>query len=66
VSIVDQNVTALERAFQLAKSGNIATLDALKHQLKTEGYSVATVTGKALTMQLRAIIHASQRAEKPC
>jgi hypothetical protein len=60
VSVVDQNVTALERAFQLAKSGNVATVDALKNQLKTEGYSVATVTGKALTRQLRALIHASQ------
>jgi hypothetical protein len=54
---VDQNVTALERAFQLAKSGNVATMDALKHQLKTEGYSVTTITGKALTRQLRALIH---------
>jgi hypothetical protein len=45
VSIVDQNITALERAFQLAKSGNVATIDAIRHQLKAEGYSVATVTG---------------------
>jgi hypothetical protein len=63
---MDQNVTAPERAFQLAKSGNVATLDALKHQLKAEGYPVATVTGKALTRQLRALIHASQKPENPC
>jgi hypothetical protein len=61
---VDQNVTALERAFQLAKSGNVATMDALKHQLKTEGYSVTTITGKALTRQLRALIHGSQKPEQ--
>jgi hypothetical protein len=61
VSIVDQNITALERAFQLAKSGNVATIDAIRHQLKAEGYSVATVTGNTLTRQLRALIHASQK-----
>jgi hypothetical protein len=66
VSVVDQYVTALERAFQLAKSGNFATMDALKHQLRTEGYSDATVTGKALTRQLRALIHASQKPEQTC
>jgi hypothetical protein len=66
VSGMDQDVTALERAFQLAKSGNVATMDALKHPLKTEGYSVVTVTGKALTRQLRALIHASQKPEQTC
>jgi hypothetical protein len=63
---MDQNVTALERAFQVAKSGNVATLDALKHQLRTEGYSDATVTGKALTRQLRDLIDASQKPEQTC
>jgi transketolase N-terminal domain/subunit len=58
-----QNVTALERAFQLAKSGNVATMDALKNQLKAEGYSVATVTGKALTRQLRSLINAAKGPE---
>jgi hypothetical protein len=43
-----------------------ASMDALKHQLKTEGYSVATVTGKTLTRQLRALIHASQKREQAC
>jgi hypothetical protein len=66
VSVVDHNVTALERAFQLAKSGNIATMDALKYQLKREGYSVAMVTGNLLTRQLRALIHASQKPEQSC
>ena len=63
---MDQDVTALERAFQLAKSGNVATMEALKRQLKTEGYSVATVTGNVLSRQLRALIHASQKPENPC
>jgi hypothetical protein len=60
---VDPNATALERAFQLAKSGNVATVSALKERLKAEGYSDATVKGKALTKQLRDLIRASQGAE---
>ena len=62
---MDQNVTALERAFQLANSGNVATLDTLKRQLKAEGYSAATITGNTLHKQLLALIHASQRPKKP-
>ena len=57
VSGVDPKVTALERAFVLAKSGNVATIDALRRQLKDEGYLDFTVTGKALTKQLRALIN---------
>lgn len=61
---MDQNSTALERAFQLAKSGNVATIDALKHRLRAEGYSDATIKGKTLSKQLRALIHATQRPEE--
>jgi hypothetical protein len=63
---MDRDVSALERAFQLAKSGNVATVEALKRQLKTEGYSVATVTGNVLSRQLRALIHAAQKPEQAC
>ena len=59
---MDQNATALERAFQLAKSGHFATIDAIKRQLRAEGYVVATVTGTTLSKQLRALIQASQAA----
>ena len=58
---MDQNVTALERAFQLAESGNVPSIDVLKRQLKAEGYSAATITGRTLVRQLLALIHASQR-----
>jgi hypothetical protein len=63
VSAVEPYTTALERAFQLAKSGNVATIDALRRQLKAEGYLEFKVTGKALTTQLRALIQASQKPE---
>jgi hypothetical protein len=63
---VDPNTTALERAFELAKSGNVATIDALRRQLKAEGYSDAKVIGKALTTQLRGLIDASQKPGQSC
>jgi hypothetical protein len=37
---VDGKVSALERAFQLARSGRIGTVDDIKKQLKQEGYDV--------------------------
>ena len=61
-SAMDQNATALERAFHLAKSGHFATIDAIKRQLRAGGYLVATVTGTTLSKQLRALIQASQAA----
>ena len=49
---MDPNVSALERAFQLAKSSNYATIEAIKTQLKREGYSTAQLSGGALKAQL--------------
>jgi hypothetical protein len=63
--------TALERAFQLAKSGRYASLDDIKKRLKAEGYSTAQITGGALSKQLRVLIQTAlqspgvERAKKP-
>jgi hypothetical protein len=62
---MDQNTTALERAFELAKSGNVATIEALRHRLRAEGYSDATIKGKTLSAQLRALINATQTPKGP-
>jgi hypothetical protein len=53
---MDRNTTALERAFQLARSGNHASVADVKKQLKTEGYSVAQITGPTLLKQLKALL----------
>ena len=37
---VDPNITTLERAFQLARSGQCSTLDDIKQRLKAEGYQL--------------------------
>lgn len=48
--------TALERAFELAKSGKYLTLGDIKKVLVNERYSTDTVTGGSLSKQLRSLI----------
>ncbi len=57
---MDHTVTALERAFQLAKSGSCASVADLKKRLRSEGYSTTQVTGRVLSKQLDALIKAAR------
>jgi hypothetical protein len=59
---MNHHMTCLERAFQLAQSGKYGSIAELKKQLSIEGFSVAQVTGTALSRQLRALIRAAQAA----
>jgi hypothetical protein len=52
--------TALERAFQLAKSGRPSTVDDIKKTLNSEGYFSDQIQGKALSNHLRALIQAAR------
>jgi hypothetical protein len=58
---MDSKVTALERAFQLARSGHMATVDDIRKRLKQEGYDERAVVdgGRSLTTQLRGLIRAA-------
>jgi hypothetical protein len=53
---MDPNVTALERAFQLARSGQHASVASIRQQLRREGYSDGQITGGTLQKQLQALI----------
>lgn len=55
---MDSKVTALERAFQLAGSGRMTTIDDIKKRLKQEGYDDRVVAdgGPSLTTQLRGLV----------
>jgi hypothetical protein len=54
---MDSKVTALERAFQLARSGRMTTIDDIKKRLKQEGYDERVIDGgRSLTVQLRGLI----------
>jgi hypothetical protein len=61
---MDHTVTALERAFELARSGRCASVADIKKQLKSEGYSITQITGRVLSKQLDTLIKAA-RGESP-
>jgi hypothetical protein len=64
---MESKVTALERAFQLARSGRMATVEDIKKRLKQEGYDERAVAdgGRSLTTQLRGLIRAAAADTRP-
>jgi hypothetical protein len=54
------NKTALERAFELARSGRYLRLDQLLRRLNKEGYLGEQVTGPAIRKQLNQAIKESR------
>ena len=54
--------TPLERAFELARSGDYANVTDLKRQLRLAGYAMALFDGPSLSKQLSELIKASYRA----
>jgi hypothetical protein len=64
---MDPKVSALERAFQLARSGQAATIPDIKKRLKREGYEEKAVDGgPSLAGQLRKLIRkASKQKVRP-
>ncbi len=57
-----QNVTVIERAFELARSGGFDSLDKIKVRLSREGYDRDQIFGKELSRQL---IEAMRQAKRP-
>jgi hypothetical protein len=62
LNAMDRDTTALERAFQLAGSGDHRSIGDIKQRLKAEGYSVDRITGSALNKQLRTLIRSARDA----
>jgi hypothetical protein len=62
---MEQGLTALERAFQLAKSGQVARIDEIRAVLKREGYSADQVQGRQLARQLNELIKAARSGGAP-
>jgi hypothetical protein len=61
---MDPNKSAIERAFELARSGRFEGTDNIKDQLKHEGYSQDQLFGSALLKQLRGLIREAKRTAK--
>jgi hypothetical protein len=59
------DVTSLERAFQLAKSGRCQTVDDIKRTMRLEGYEPDQVMGRQLVGQLTVLICAAQYRDLP-
>ena len=55
------NVTALERAFQLARSGHCRSTDEITKALSKECYDTKRVIAPSLMRQLRVLMHEAAR-----
>ncbi len=57
--------TTLERAFQLARSGDYSTISDIRRQLKLEGFSDAPsqISGPSMLKQLRKLCEAARPPE---
>ena len=55
--------TPLERAFELARSGECADVAAIRDRLRKEGHSLHHLTGPSLLKQLRELCQAAPRPE---
>ncbi len=53
---MDHRTTAIERAFQLAQSGQAASVSEIILSLKREGYSIDQIQGPSLRRQLADLI----------
>jgi hypothetical protein len=56
---MNQNISVLERAFQLAKTGLYPTIGIIKKQLQKEGYWASQIEGPILHRQLADTIRAN-------
>jgi hypothetical protein len=60
VGVMDPKLSAIERAFQIARSGQAPSVDDIKKALKKEGYPPGQIVGRSLARQLMAIITAAR------
>jgi hypothetical protein len=52
---------AIERAFELAKSGRHVTVGQIKYRLHVEGYVADAITGIQLCERLKALMHTARK-----
>ena len=59
--MTSDRLTAIERAFELAKSGDCENLSVLRKQLHAEGYAEYLLVGPSLSRQLRDLCATAMR-----
>ena len=57
------NITAIERAFQLAKSGLVTKVQDIRTVLNREGYSSDAINYRSIRDQLRALISKASKEQ---
>jgi hypothetical protein len=62
LSAMDNTISGIERAFQLAKSGHVGGINELRAALKKEGYSSIALDGSSLKKQLRGLIRTARES----
>jgi hypothetical protein len=55
---MNQRMTALERGFQLSRSGQVSTVSEIKVSLSRDGYSANQLDGPSLRRQLIGLFRA--------
>ena len=58
---MDPNKTAIERAFELARTGLYFEIGEIKHRLMGEGYITDSITGPTLHAQLKNLMKFGQK-----
>ena len=58
---MDGSQTAIEKAFELAKSGQFKNVEDIIRQLRREGFRQEQIEGRALKTQLRLLIQSKER-----
>jgi hypothetical protein len=61
---MDYDTSALERAFELARSGRCKSVQEIRTVLKSEGYWVSQIEGKFLSAQLRTLIKEARQKRR--
>jgi hypothetical protein len=61
---IEKHITAIERAFEIARSGVARNVDEIKKRLRDEGYDQDQIYGKALSRQLMEIARRAQVESK--
>ena len=60
--MVQPNKTAIERAFDLARTGVYTEIGEIADRLSNEGYFTHTLTGPVLRAQLKGLMEAAQKS----
>lgn len=59
------HVTAIERAFEIARSGEVGDVSEIKRLLHQEGYDASQLQGRTIGDQLKALMQEFGASAKP-